>query len=116
MDRYIRSFVVASPVYFFVAALLGSKQPAPTSSPRSLQNIGAIAGGLSMDETITHRHIIGDILKLYPATQKVFKQYYGSACFSCPGQATENIRQSAMIHNVDENKVLADLNEVIRTE
>lgn len=97
------------------ARSLDREKPAPApSSPQALQNIGTIAGGLSMGETITHRHIIGDILKLYPATQKVFKQYYGSACFSCPGQATENIRQSAMIHNVDENEVLADLNEIIQ--
>jgi hypothetical protein len=41
----------------------------------------------------------------------VFKKYYGAACFSCPGQATESIRQSAMMHNVDEKKVLAELNE-----
>lgn len=99
------------------ARSLARKQPASTPpSPQSLQNIGSIAGGLAAGEAITHRHIIGDILKLYPATQKVFKQYYGSACFSCPGQATENIRQSAMIHNVDENKILADLNEAIRAE
>lgn len=60
---------------------------------------------------ITHDHVIGDILKTHPATDRVFRKYYGDACFSCPGQATETIRQSALMHNVDEQQILADLNE-----
>jgi hybrid cluster-associated redox disulfide protein len=61
-------------------------------------------------EPISHNHIIGDILKAYPATETVFRKFYGAACFSCPGQATETIRQSAMMHNVDEESILTDLN------
>ena len=99
------------------ARSLAREKPAPApSSAQPLQGVSSIATTLKVGETITHRHIIGDILKVHPATQKVFKKYYGSACFSCPGQATENIRQSAMIHNVDENKILADLNEAVREE
>lgn len=45
------------------------------------------------------------------SSEMVFKKYYGAACFSCPGQATESIRQSAMMHNVNEKNVLAELNE-----
>ena len=71
----------------------------------------AIAGKLKPGATIAQQHIIGDILQVYPSTEKVFKNYYGAACFSCPGQATESVRQSAMMHNVDEKKVLAELNE-----
>ena len=33
----------------------------------------------------------------------------GEAC-SCPGQAMETIRQSALMQNVDEAKILDDLN------
>lgn len=94
------------------ARSLARENPAPeVAAPRPLQTAAAIAGTLQVGEAITHRHIIGDILRIYPATQKVFKKYYGAACFSCPGQATENIRQSAMIHNVDENRILTELNE-----
>ncbi len=97
------------------ARSLAREQPAPEmSASQPLQTAPEIAEPLKTGETITHRHIIGDILKIYPATQKVFKKYYGAACFSCPGQATENIRQSAMIHNVDENLILTELNEAAR--
>jgi len=86
----------------------------PPSTSQPLQNLGSIGAGLQLGDAITHRHIIGDILKIYPNTEKVFKKYYGSACFSCPGQSTENIRQSAMIHNADEDQILTELNEAAR--
>ncbi|MEK6778189.1 MAG: DUF1858 domain-containing protein [Candidatus Deferrimicrobiota bacterium] len=67
-------------------------------------------GSLSRGEPIRSENILGDILAVYPETVKVFKRYYGEGCFSCPGQATENIRQSAMMHNVNEKAILAELN------
>ena len=67
-------------------------------------------GGLSRGEPIRGENILGDILAIYPETVKVFKKYYGEGCFSCPGQATESVRQSAMMHNVNEKQILADLN------
>jgi hybrid cluster-associated redox disulfide protein len=67
-------------------------------------------GGLSRGEPIAGENILGDILAVYPETVKVFKKYYGEGCFSCPGQATESVKQSAMMHNVNEKQILADLN------
>ncbi|MDW7773548.1 MAG: DUF1858 domain-containing protein [Desulfobulbaceae bacterium] len=84
------------------------KQPGPGG-------LTSVRGRIGPGEKITSRHVIGDILKAYPATEKVFRKYYGAACFSCPGQATESIRQSALMHNVDEQKILKDLNEVAGT-
>lgn len=77
----------------------------------------AIAGGekpAPAAGTIGPNGVIGDILKQYPATEEVFRKYYGAACFSCPGQATETIRQSAMMHNADEKQLLHELNEAIK--
>ena len=53
-------------------------QPQPVSLQSIREKIGAGDG-------IAPQHIIGDILKIYPAAEKVFKKYYGAACFSCPG-------------------------------
>ena len=75
--------------------------------------LSTIQGKLKQGDVINQQHILGDILKVYPATEKVFRKYYGAACFSCPGQATETVRQSAMMHNADEKKVLAELNETV---
>jgi hybrid cluster-associated redox disulfide protein len=79
-------------------------QPTPLST---------IQGKLKLGDVINQQHIIGDILKVYPATEKVFKKYYGAACFSCPGQSIETVRQSAMMHNADEKNILAELNEAV---
>jgi hypothetical protein len=77
----------------------------------------AVAGGeepAPVAGTIGPNNVIGDMLKNYPATEAVFRKYYGAACFSCPGQATETIRQSAMMHNADEKQLLRELNEAIQ--
>jgi hybrid cluster-associated redox disulfide protein len=86
---------------------LGKKE---ARAPQPIK-LTAIQSAMKTDEPISHQQIIGDILKAYPATEEVFRKYYGAACFSCPGQATETIRQSAMMHNVDEQQILADLNK-----
>jgi hypothetical protein len=94
-------------VAMLAAAAVGAPQPAVG---------GMSAGGpvrkdgLSRGEPIGGENILGNILAVYPETVKVFKKYYGEGCFSCPGQATESVRQSAMMHNVSEKQILADLN------
>jgi hypothetical protein len=76
----------------------GGKQPvAVTATVRRGAPIGADA-------------ILGDILAVYPETEKVFRKHFGGGCFSCPGQKTETVRQSALLHNLDMKAVLADLN------
>jgi len=89
------------------AAAVGAPQPAVAG-----MSAGGPArkGGLSRGEPIGGENILGDILAVYPETVKVFKKYYGEGCFSCPGQATESVRQSAMMHNVSEKQIVADLN------
>jgi len=87
---------------------LEKEKNSPQTQPVTLNTI---QGKLKQGEKITCFHVIGDILKAYPETDRVFRKYYGAACFSCPGQATESIRQSTLMHNVDEKQVLADLNK-----
>ncbi len=67
-------------------------------------------GKLARGETIGADHILGEILAAYPETEKVFRKYYGDGCFSCPGQATESVKQSAMMHNVSEKHLISELN------
>jgi hypothetical protein len=90
------------------AGSLESEKRTRQGQPVTLQTI---LGKLKPGDAIAQQHIIGEVLQVYPATEKVFKKYYGAACFSCPGQATESVRQSAMMHNADEKKILAELNE-----
>jgi hypothetical protein len=83
-------------------AAAAATKPAPASAAKK--------GKLSRGETIGEDHILGEILGAYPETEKVFRKYYGDGCFSCPGQATESVKQSAMMHNVSERQLLLELN------
>ncbi|MBI5576710.1 MAG: DUF1858 domain-containing protein [Deltaproteobacteria bacterium] len=67
-------------------------------------------GGLRRGDPIGTENILGEILDVYPETTNVFRKYYGEGCFSCPGQATESVKQSAMMHNVSEKQLLSELN------
>ena len=88
-------------------ASTGGTSPAPEGGPAPRK---ATKGKLAKGETIGTDHILGEILAAYPETEKVFRKYYGDGCFSCPGQATESVKQSAMMHNVSEKQLLSELN------
>jgi hybrid cluster-associated redox disulfide protein len=85
----------------------GATSPAAEGKPPSRK---AAKGKLARGETIGADHILGEILAAYPEAEKVFRKYYGDGCFSCPGQATESVKQSAMMHNVNEKQLLSELN------
>jgi hybrid cluster-associated redox disulfide protein len=83
---------------------------APASAAKPPAGRTPRKSALSRGEAIGPDHILGDILATYPETEKVFRKYYGDGCFSCPGQATESVKQSAMMHNVSEKQLLTELN------
>jgi hypothetical protein len=98
---------------YMVAELNEAIAPAPpkaASAKKTAPAIAAKVGKLAKGETIGTDHILGEILAAYPETEKVFRKYYGDGCFSCPGQATESVKQSAMMHNVSEKQLLTELN------
>jgi hypothetical protein len=101
-----------------LAYMLGELNAAVSPAPAKAAPVAAKTapgkkakpGALSRGETIGEDHILGEILSAYPETEKVFRKYYGDGCFSCPGQATESVKQSAMMHNVSEKQLLSELN------
>lgn len=64
-----------------------------------------------MPEKITKDMSIGEVLQRYPGTEKVFMKYFGAGCFTCPGAKAEDIAFGAMMHGVDAETVLKELNE-----
>jgi hybrid cluster-associated redox disulfide protein len=62
---------------------------------------------------ITKKTSIGEIIKQYPEAEPVIQKYFGSGCFSCPGSKTEDIAFGALMHNIDPEKILEELNAVI---
>ncbi|MGE5283376.1 MAG: DUF1858 domain-containing protein [Actinomycetota bacterium] len=99
---------------YMVSELNEVISPAPPKATAGEANIpptrAAKKGKLAKGEPIGADHILGEILAAYPETEKVFRKYYGDGCFSCPGQATESVKQSAMMHNVSDKQLLSELN------
>lgn len=56
---------------------------------------------------------IVEIVQKYPRTAEVFKAH-GMGCLGCMAAKFENLEQGAAAHGIDLNKLIADLNEVIK--
>jgi len=54
--------------------------------------------------------LIGEAIKDNPAAAKIVEKYFGNGCFTCPGIKVESISFGAMMHNVDPNKIVEELN------
>lgn len=54
--------------------------------------------------------VIGDVLKANPGAIKVIEKYFGQGCFTCPGMKMESISFGALMHNIDPEVVVKELN------
>jgi len=62
------------------------------------------------EKKITKDSIIGDVIKISPKAKEVIQKYFGNGCFTCPGINVESISFGAMMHNLDPDKVVAEIN------
>lgn len=63
---------------------------------------------------ITKDMIIGTVIEKHPQTETIFKKYFGKGCFTCPGSKNEDIAFGAMMHNVDTDLVVKELNNALK--
>jgi hybrid cluster-associated redox disulfide protein len=54
--------------------------------------------------------VIGDVLKVNPGAIRVIEKYFGQGCFTCPGMKMETISFGAMMHNIDPEVIVKELN------
>lgn len=62
---------------------------------------------------ITKDMTFAEVIKKYPETIDVFLKH-GLHCIGCPIGAMETIEQGAKAHRIDVEKLLEELNEVIK--
>jgi hybrid cluster-associated redox disulfide protein len=60
---------------------------------------------------ITKDTIIGDILDIAPNTAPIFMSI-GMHCLGCPSSRGETVAEACMVHGVDVDAFLAELNSV----
>ena len=64
----------------------------------------------TQEQTITAEMTIGEVLKEYPESLKVFLTH-GLMCVGCAVARFENIRQGATAHGINVDALIKDLNE-----
>lgn len=86
----------------------GDSAPSKTTTPS--------AGGPSFDrgDVATAKTMVGKLIEVYPETKVVFERHYGASCFTCPGQKTESVEQTAQMHSMAPQTILDEINEIIR--
>jgi hybrid cluster-associated redox disulfide protein len=61
---------------------------------------------------LTPDDVIGEMVRRYPPTREVLRRRFGEGCFTCPGFETETLAQGAMMHGVDVDELVDELNVV----
>lgn len=59
---------------------------------------------------VTKDTLIGEAMG-DPAARKVIEKHFGGGCLSCPGIKVETLSFGAMMHNVDAEKLIKEINE-----
>lgn len=61
---------------------------------------------------ITKDTIIGDILRVAPQAAPIFMGI-GMHCLGCPASQAETVEEACMVHGVDTDALLAEVNRLI---
>ncbi|MBF0320520.1 MAG: DUF1858 domain-containing protein [Nitrospirae bacterium] len=59
---------------------------------------------------ITKDSVIGAAIKEHPGAKAIIEKYFGGGCFTCPGINMETIAFGSMMHNLDPQKIVDEIN------
>ena len=55
---------------------------------------------------------IAEVISAHPGAEKIIEKYFGNGCFTCPGMKVESISFGAMMHGLDTEVIVKELNEL----
>jgi len=61
---------------------------------------------------VTKDSVIGEVIREHPRARDVIQKYFGGGCFTCPGINMESISFGSMMHNLDPEKIVNEINEL----
>ncbi len=70
------------------------------------------AAMIAEKKKVTKDTIIGDVIKNVPGGRAVIEKYFGNGCFTCPGINMESLSFGAMMHNLDPDKIVDEINKL----
>jgi len=62
------------------------------------------------NKLVTKDSIIGEVIRDVPGGKEIIQKYFGNGCFTCPGINMESLSFGAMMHNLDPNKIVEEIN------
>jgi iron-sulfur cluster repair protein YtfE (RIC family) len=61
---------------------------------------------------VTRDSLIGDVIRDVPGAKDIIQKYFGGGRFTCPGINVESLSFGAMMHNLDPDKIVKEINEL----
>jgi len=71
---------------------------------------------MATTQKVTAKSVIGDVIREHPAAKEVIQKYFGTGCFTCPGINMEDIGFGSAMHNLDPQKIVDEINDLIDKE
>ncbi len=68
-----------------------------------------------MAEKVTKDMIITEVLDIDQATAAIFMKH-GMHCIGCPVSSSEKISEAAVVHGIDADKLIDDLNAYLESK
>ena len=93
--------------------VLKTEEPATDNAPSHPEGFLLTGEQIKRGERAVGATQVGTLLEVYPETKEVFARRYGEACFTCPGQKTETVEQTAMMHGASVDDVVGEINTAI---
>ena len=62
--------------------------------------------------TVTKDSTIGQVIREVPGARAVIEKYFGNGCFTCQGINVESIGFGSMMHNLDPEKIVKEINDL----
>lgn len=91
----------------------GMVKPLPKIPVMEKAPLQKTAAPIKRGDKCSKEILIGNLIDVYPETKNIFEKHYGAGCFSCPGQATETVAQTAMMHNISADIIVKEINDEI---
>jgi hybrid cluster-associated redox disulfide protein len=66
--------------------------------------------------TVTKDSVIGDVIREVPGARDIIQKYFGGGCFTCPGINMESLSFGSMMHNLDPDKIVNEINRLAADE
>ncbi len=67
---------------------------------------------LNKEYKITKGTMIGEALEIFPYASKIIERYFGQGCFSCPAIHSESLEFGAMMHGIDADAMVTEINKI----